>query len=381
MVSDSSINTLIIDITEQTSRTLRFDAELFGGVDLGLHLLARLRDDDPAAMVLATGRFSGTVTPSGSMVGAFSAPDGTVIEDYFPGSFGAQMLRAGWDAMALVGSSERALYVVVDDGAVTFHRAELLVNQPLPDARKRLLELVGDPAAATLITGPAADRGLAGAQVDGGVMGRSNMGELWAGKRLKAVVVRGSGDVRVPDALKLLDAVRGLKVEQSKLPGKFKKESNGMRACLQCRNPCRASFELDGSVHSFTFRELDAYSSEPAEVLKTLKLCYEQGVNPLACARLLGGEKSPSKKLAKLLEGDGIKETVPRPKDGTRLFDALLTCRLLPVSEEQLLKIYPLVTGHKVVKTDVQSFGKRIEKAAGELAKNTPAAPGPGVKA
>ncbi len=370
MDAHSRINTLVIDINEQTSSTRQFDAEILGGVDLGLHLLNELRANDTHAVVLATGRFAGTTAPSSGMVGAFTAPDGEPVEDYFPGSFGPQMVRSGLDAIAFLGTAERPTYVIVDDGTSTFHRAEMLVKQPLPLATGRLLELVGDPAAGVLVTGPAADLGLAGAQLYGGVMGRGNFGEVLARKRLKAVAVRGSGDIRVPDAVKLLKSVGDIKVKGTKLPEKFKKESNGMRACLQCRHHCRASFNIDGSVYSFTFRELSAFSQDSKEILKTLKICYDGGVNPLACAKQLGAEKSPSKKLGKLLDEEGITQNIPQPQDGTRLFDALLTCRLLPIGEDELIKLYPAVTGNKLSKTAVQKFEKRIEKVSGELAKS-----------
>ena len=103
----------------------------------------------------------------------------------------------GFDGLIIEGRAERPTYLVIEDGAVSFHDASHLLGLKTSEVRQKLLEAIGDSKASVLCTGPAAERlvRFAYIQVDGRAFGRGGAGAVMGSKNLTGIVIKGSGEI------------------------------------------------------------------------------------------------------------------------------------------------------------------------------------------
>jgi aldehyde:ferredoxin oxidoreductase len=104
-----------------------FAQKYVGGIGLGMRIwLANSKPGvDPFSpdnpLVLALGPVSGSMFPTGGNGHAFvskSPETFGVGEAVSHGTFGAELKRAGYDAIVLVGKSEKPVYLWIDDDSV-----------------------------------------------------------------------------------------------------------------------------------------------------------------------------------------------------------------------------------------------------------------------
>jgi aldehyde:ferredoxin oxidoreductase len=122
---------LFVDLSTGKTRTEKLTEETakkyVGGIGLGmkLYLSNSKAGVDPLSaenpLVLALGPVSGTMFPTGGNGHAFiskSPETGGVGEAVSHGTFGAELKRAGFDAVILTGKAEKPAYLWIDDESV-----------------------------------------------------------------------------------------------------------------------------------------------------------------------------------------------------------------------------------------------------------------------
>ncbi len=160
-------------------------------------------------LVFATGVATGAPVPGAGRhsVGAKSPLTGAFGESEAGGFWGAELKRAGWDAIVFHGVSPTPIYLSINGETVTFHNAGHLWGMVTSDAEERIVAERGDPFTRVALIGPAGENLVRYACIANDlneVAGRTGMGAVMGSKRLKAVAVRGRTPVKVADPPALL---------------------------------------------------------------------------------------------------------------------------------------------------------------------------------
>jgi aldehyde:ferredoxin oxidoreductase len=204
---------LEIDLTTRTvTRTALGDevfADALGGVGLAVRLIdERVRGPiDPLGpanpIVFAAGPFASTPVPAANKhaLAAISPLTGLLNEGLSSSHFSAVLRRCGLAAIVVTGAADRWTTIAIDNGAVRFEDAAALVGSSARETTRALREAYGDRAVRVCAIGVAGERGVRYAAVenDGRQAGRGGTGAVFGAKRLKAIVLRGRGEVRIAD--------------------------------------------------------------------------------------------------------------------------------------------------------------------------------------
>jgi aldehyde:ferredoxin oxidoreductase len=156
-------------------------------------------------LILATGPFAGTAvaTCSRLAVGCKSPATGTLLDSYVGGSFAPELKFAGYDVVVITGAASEPVLVLIEDDRVEFLPAADRFWGLETAALEQLVREQFGPFHKVLSTGPAGERRVPFACLSTDQYhkaGRGGAGAVMGSKNLKAVVVRGTGAVRVGDA-------------------------------------------------------------------------------------------------------------------------------------------------------------------------------------
>ncbi len=157
-------------------------------------------------VVLGAGPLVGTAVPGASrvMANARLPLTGAVASASGSMALGANLKWAGWDHLVIKGSSPWPVVLVVEDEKVEFAPASALWGKGVLETTRLLWE--GYPGFSVLAIGPAGENRVHSslAMIDAcSTLGRGGLGAVLGAKNLKAVLVRGSGGVKVADPRKL----------------------------------------------------------------------------------------------------------------------------------------------------------------------------------
>ncbi|UCE16873.1 MAG: aldehyde ferredoxin oxidoreductase family protein [Candidatus Bathyarchaeota archaeon] len=180
-----------------------------GGIGLGMRLFLDnskpgtdpLSPENP--IIFATGPLSGTMAPSAGnsyAVVSKSPLTGGIAESKAHGFFGAEIKRAGYDAIIFTGKSEKLVYILIDDDSVQLMDAEYLKGKSPHDTEIAIREDLGDFYIRVSAIGEAGEKLVRIASIindEFRAIGRTGMGAVMGSKNLKAVAVRGTNDVNV----------------------------------------------------------------------------------------------------------------------------------------------------------------------------------------
>ncbi|MCD6577074.1 MAG: aldehyde ferredoxin oxidoreductase family protein [Anaerolineaceae bacterium] len=151
----------------------------------------------------ANGIFAGTPVPVGGKHGlASKSPMTGFIGDSLSGSWlSITLKRARWDGVVIHGSSEKWVYIFIDDDRVEFRDAKKLMGLGTFATEEAIREEMADDMVRSATIGPAGENMVRYANVtnDGRQAGRTGHGSVWGSKKLKAVSVRGTKGVAVAD--------------------------------------------------------------------------------------------------------------------------------------------------------------------------------------
>ncbi|MFQ5909422.1 MAG: aldehyde ferredoxin oxidoreductase family protein [Thermoplasmata archaeon] len=208
---------LKVDLTSGVSEKSALPSPLaerfLGGTGLAARFLydctkPRLDAFDPANMlILAPGLFNGFPVPTGGKVlfCAKSPLTGTIGEAVMGARIGTELKRAGYDLLLVSGKSDSPSYLFVDDMDVEIRNAEDLWGKDTRETAEAIRKDEGDAVVATI--GIAGENLVRYACIDceDRQSGRGGLGAVMGSKNLKAIAVKGSGDLVPKDAGRLMD--------------------------------------------------------------------------------------------------------------------------------------------------------------------------------
>ncbi|HAZ30235.1 TPA: aldehyde:ferredoxin oxidoreductase [Candidatus Acetothermia bacterium] len=184
-----------------------------GGFGLGAHLAwSRIpKGADPLGpqnvVAMVPGPLVGTGIPTASKTTfTFRSPlTGTLARSVAGAWAGVVLRKAGWDALLVTGESEKPVALVIEDSAARFEDAGDLWGLDVRATEKALRERYG-AGYRTVVIGPAGEAlsRISTIECDGRQAGRGGGGAALGAKKLKAILVKGSGSIPVahPERMK-----------------------------------------------------------------------------------------------------------------------------------------------------------------------------------
>ena len=258
---------LIVDLdigrTRAEQLNTDFAQKYVGGIGLGMRLWIdhTKQGVDPLGpdntLVLALGPVSGTMFPTGGNGHAFIAKSPAtngIGEAVSHGTFGAELKRAGYDAVVIKGKSEKPVYLWIDDDSVQLLDASNLMGKSPSETEDAIKDELGDYYVRV------ASIGLAGEKLSRiaciinektRAAGRTGLGAVMGSKNLKAIAVRGTRDITVAKPDEFMDMVQEFH-ERMKGPATQKYRTlgtveniliNNTLYCMPTRNYASAHFE------------------------------------------------------------------------------------------------------------------------------------------
>jgi len=214
------VNLTTRDVSLEQPDDLFYRRYLGGWGLVGYYLLKELKPGiDPLGpdnkLIFATGVFTGAqLTGSGrSAVGAKSPLTGGFGEADVGGFFGAELVRAGYDALIVEGQADKPVYISIVDEKVEIRNASKVWGKETADTERILKEELEDPRTRFSSIGPGGENLVTVACVMNDVnraAGRSGLGAVMGSKKLKAVAARGSGRKEIQDGEKLREIAQWL---------------------------------------------------------------------------------------------------------------------------------------------------------------------------
>jgi aldehyde:ferredoxin oxidoreductase len=246
-----------------------------GGIGLGMRLwldnskagVEPLSPENP--LVLALGPISGTMFPTGGNGHAFVAksPETFAIgEAVAHGTFGAEMKRAGYDAVILTGEAEKPTYLWIDDDSVQLLDASHLMGKSPSETEEAIKTDIGDyyiRVAAIGLAGEKLSRIACIINEKTRAAGRTGLGAVMGSKNLKAIAVRGTRDIVPAKPDEFMDMVQEFH-ERMKGPATQKYRTLGTPEnvlvhnalyCMPTRNYTNAHFEEADKVSGEVLNE------------------------------------------------------------------------------------------------------------------------------
>ncbi|MDK2930286.1 MAG: aldehyde:ferredoxin oxidoreductase [Bacillota bacterium] len=162
-------------------------------------------------IIFATGPLTGTAATSAGRYNVVtkSPLTGFIAASNSGGYFPAELKYAGFDAIIVEGAADEPVYIWVHNGKAEIRSAKHVWGKNTAETTD-ILVAETDPDAKVACIGPAGERLVLFACVvndKGRAAGRSGVGAVMGSKNLKAIVVRGTGDVKVADPAKFREAV------------------------------------------------------------------------------------------------------------------------------------------------------------------------------
>ncbi|MGE5187664.1 MAG: aldehyde ferredoxin oxidoreductase family protein [Betaproteobacteria bacterium] len=215
---------LQVDLTTGKIRVEKLaeeDAKQYiGGIGLGMKLwLANSKAGvNPLSLenplVLALGPISGTMFPTGGNGHAFiskSPATGGVGEAVSHGTFGAELKRAGFDAIIFTGKSEKPVYLWIDDDTIQILDASQVWGRSPPETEDAIKTELGDFYIRVASIGLAGEKQSKIACIINEktrAAGRTGLGAVMGSKNLKAIAVRGTRDIAVAHPEEFINMVK-----------------------------------------------------------------------------------------------------------------------------------------------------------------------------
>jgi len=198
---------LTLGEVEKRELTEEFAQKYIGGNGFGARLLYdNVRTGtDPLSpencLILAPGAFCGTPVPEASKTGFYakSPLTGAFGEAMAGSSIGAELKFAGYDALLVRGKAKGWSYLWIDDDEVSVRDASGMLGITTSDALEAIREELDDPGVMVACIGPAGENlvKIACIESDFRQFGRTGLGAVMGSKRLKAIAVRGTGDLKL----------------------------------------------------------------------------------------------------------------------------------------------------------------------------------------
>jgi aldehyde:ferredoxin oxidoreductase len=215
---------LFVDLTTGSIQEETLDEEMarlfIGGYGIGARVLySRMKPGvDPLGPDNMLGFLAGPLTGTG----AFFSGRWTIVckspvtggwnDANSGGFFGPELKKAGYDGVFVSGASDRPVYLWIKDDQVEIRDASMLWGLDAKETQAAL-EKELDPKVRAACIGPAGEHlSLISAVMNDGhrAAGRGGSGAVMGAKKLKAVAVRGTGEVEVAHPARMREINRSL---------------------------------------------------------------------------------------------------------------------------------------------------------------------------
>lgn len=206
---------LHVDLTSGKTKTEPLGEELaknfLGGAGFGIKMITDYQRpgtdafDPENPIVFACGAFCGVMIPGASSkwgVAAKSPQSNGLGEAYSTGFFGSELRRAGYDIVMITGKAKGPTYLYLEDDSVQLMDASHLWGKDNWETEEMIKKDLGDPSVRVASIGQAGEKLARFACIINDRLraaGRTGMGAVMGSKLLKALAVRGTGDVEVAD--------------------------------------------------------------------------------------------------------------------------------------------------------------------------------------
>jgi aldehyde:ferredoxin oxidoreductase len=270
---------LRVDLTTGKTRVEQLNVDIakkyIGGIGLGMKLW--LDNSQPGIdpfspenpLVLALGPVSGTMFPTGGNGHAFISKSPATFgvgEAVAHGTFGAELKRAGYDAVIFTGKSEKLVYLWIDDDSVQLLDAAHLMGKSPSETEDAIKDELGDfyvRVASIGLAGEKLSRIACIINEKTRAAGRTGLGAVMGSKNLKAIAVRGTRDIVPAKPDEFMDMVKEFH-ERMKGPATQKYRTLGTVEnvlvhntlyCMPTRNYNNAHFEAADKVSGEVLNE------------------------------------------------------------------------------------------------------------------------------
>jgi aldehyde:ferredoxin oxidoreductase len=156
-----------------------------------------------------------TKSPLTSTVGDTSPNASTVSYSNMGGFIGAEIKFAGYDGIVFIGRSSKPVYLFVENDTVELRDATKFWGMGTNEFDEAIIREVGDRRFESAYIGPGAENGvLYGSVINTAARaaGRGGTGCIMGNKKLKAIVVRGSGMAKVAEHKNYLDILEKVRL-------------------------------------------------------------------------------------------------------------------------------------------------------------------------
>jgi aldehyde:ferredoxin oxidoreductase len=162
-------------------------------------------------LILFTGPLTGTTGPATTKIGlATKSPE---TRQYLcsngGGFFGPHLKKSGYDGLIIEGKATKPVYILIEDNQIKIEKGENLWGKTTKEVNKILKEKVGREDQ-VLSCGPAAEHRvrLSCIQIGERSIGRGGAGAVMASKNLKAIAVKGTGEIAVSEPNKFKEVAK-----------------------------------------------------------------------------------------------------------------------------------------------------------------------------
>lgn len=200
-------------------------------------------------LIFAAGPLNGTIPPYGNknIVAAKSPLTGLYMDSYFSGGFGAELKFAGYDALIIKGKATKPVCIFIDDSEVKILDASHIWGKTTYETYNIVKKDIGDASVKVACIGPAGENLINFACIDADVhrqAGRCGGGAVMGSKNLKAIAIRGSGEIEVANIEKLINLAREFSEILKKTPDTNSYSTFGTAVAVPFANiealwPCR----------------------------------------------------------------------------------------------------------------------------------------------
>jgi aldehyde:ferredoxin oxidoreductase len=208
---------LRINLSDQSAKEEELPLEVardyIGGAGFGIkHLYDELKaGTDPLGpenkLIFACGPFSGTTIPCASRMAVTgkSPLTGAVGMSLTGGYFPVELKFAGYDALIIEGKTEKPTYVSIKDGETKFRSAKKVWGMRTTDTQQIIKNELNDQNYRVACIGPAGEKLCRISCIINELRaaGRKGLGAVMGSKNLKAIAIRGTGEVPIADHEKL----------------------------------------------------------------------------------------------------------------------------------------------------------------------------------
>jgi aldehyde:ferredoxin oxidoreductase len=239
-------------------------------------------------LILMTGPLGGTTAPcTAKHVTITKSPHtGAFLDSYAGGYFSTELKFAGFDAVILKGKAKQPVYLWINDGQVQIKDANGLWGKDTHETERLIKEELGDKEVKVASIGPAGENLVRFSCITNDLYrqaGRGGAGAVMGSKNLKAIAVRGTQGVSVPNIDEFIDLCKEIITNDVlKSPDNEWVIVDGTPAIIRMSN--EAGILPTKNFQSGVFKDVDKIDAAAIrKVLVRRRACYSC---PMACGNI-----------------------------------------------------------------------------------------------